>query len=39
MFIRENGKREKGWRDAPFYWPLLVVQKNVRPAVYGKSAE
>ncbi len=39
MFIRENGKEEKGWRGTPFYWPVLLVQENVRPAIYGISAE
>ncbi len=40
MLIRENGaSSEKGWRDTPFYWPVLLVQKNVRPAVYGRSGE
>ena len=39
MFIRENGKAQNGWRDAPFYWPVLFVQKNVRSAVYGKASE
>lgn len=35
MLIRENGGSNQGWRDAPFYWPVLIIQKNVRPAVYG----
>ena len=39
MLIRENGAKEKGWRDAPFYWPVLLVQQNVRPAVYGNSGK
>ena len=37
MFIRENGAEDKGWRGTPFYWPVLVVQQNVRSAVYGNS--
>lgn len=37
MLIRENGAEEKGWRGTPFYWPVLLVQKNVRSAVYGSS--
>lgn len=35
MFIRQNGAADNGWRDAPFYWPVLLVQQNVRSAVYG----
>ena len=34
MLIKQNGKAELGWKDAPFYWPVLVVQKNIKPAVY-----
>lgn len=37
MFIRENGAVEKGWRGTPFYWPVLLVQQNVRTAIYGKK--
>ena len=39
MLIRENGTEEKGWRGTPFYWPVLLVQENVRSAVYGNSGE
>lgn len=35
MLIREDGSKEKHWRGSPFYWPVLLVQKNVRTAVYG----
>ena len=38
MLIRENGAADKGWRGTPFYWPVLLVQENVRSAVYGNSA-
>ena len=34
MLIKQNGKSELGWRDAEFYWPVLVVQQNVKAAVY-----
>jgi hypothetical protein len=37
MLIKEKGDASKGWRDAPFYWPVLLVQKNVRSAVYGNA--
>ena len=39
MLIKENGAASKGWRDAPFYWPVLLVQKNVRAAVYGNEGK
>ena len=37
MFIKENGKQTDGWRDAPFYWPVLVLQQNLRTAFYTSS--
>ena len=37
MFIRENGSVENGWRGTPFYWPVLLVQQNVRSAIYGRT--
>ena len=37
MLIKEKGEKTNGWRDSPFYWPVLVVQKNVRSAVYGNA--
>ncbi len=37
MFFRENGKSSDGWRDAPFYWPVLVLQQNLKTAFYTSS--
>lgn len=34
MLIKQNGKVELGWKDAQFYWPVLVVQQNIKPSVY-----
>lgn len=41
MFIRQNGKKEInqygdniGWNDAPFYWPVLLTQKELTPVMY-----
>jgi len=39
MLIRENGSADKGWRGTPFYWPILVVQRNVRSAIYGNAGD
>lgn len=39
-FIKESGKRNVvngeniGWNDAPFYWPVLLTQKDIKLAVY-----
>jgi hypothetical protein len=37
MFIKENGQKTNGWRDAPFYWPVLVLQQNLSSAFYTSS--
>ncbi len=34
MLMKQNGSKEKGWRDSPFYWPVLVIQKNIDTSVY-----
>lgn len=34
MLMKQNGLKENGWRDAEFYWPVLVTPQNVDTAVY-----
>lgn len=34
MLMRQNGLEENGWRNAEFYWPVLVVPQNIGTAVY-----
>lgn len=41
MFLRENGAKKMkgdvnvGWNDAPFYWPVLVTQKELDPVMFS----
>lgn len=43
MFFKENGAKAKdpvtgieiGWNNAPFYWPVLLVQKELNPVMYA----
>ena len=35
MLLRQNGKKEDGWRDTPFYWPVLVVPQKVKKVMYA----
>lgn len=42
MFLQENGDVIKdengeniGWNGAPFYWPVLMTQKNIAPVMYA----
>lgn len=37
MFIKEPGRKDQGWHDAPFYWPVLMTQQNLQSAIYNKS--
>lgn len=35
MLMRQEGKEELGWKGAAFYWPVLVVQKNIGAMIYS----
>jgi hypothetical protein len=35
MLIKQNGAEEKGWRGVPFYWPVIMVQENVRISIFA----
>lgn len=37
MLFRQNGLEEQGWRGAPFYWPVLVAQKNIKVSVFASD--
>jgi hypothetical protein len=37
MLFRQNGAEEKGWRGAPFYWPLLVASGKVPTTIYANE--
>ena len=34
MLLKQNGLKSSEWRDAPFYWPVLVLPKNIPNYVY-----
>ncbi|MGY0619876.1 Z1 domain-containing protein [Lysobacter sp. A378] len=35
FLLRQNGAASKGWRDTPFYWPVVRAQKNTPTAIYA----
>lgn len=37
MLMKQIGTEELGWRGAEFYWPVIVVQKNIDTAVYASE--
>lgn len=36
LLMRQNGYKNDGWRDAPFYWPSLRLPDNIQPCIYCK---
>ncbi|MCA0972044.1 Z1 domain-containing protein [Halobacillus litoralis] len=37
ILLRQEGKKEHGWRGTPFYWPVLVAQRHTTPTVFAKK--
>lgn len=37
MLFRQNGTATKGWRDTPFWWPVLFPPLKSAPAVFANS--
>jgi len=35
ILIRQNGSEEQQWRGAPFYWPVIMAQQNVRTSIFA----
>jgi hypothetical protein len=34
MLLGQNGDEANGWRNAPFYWPVFVVQQKVNAGIF-----
>ena len=34
MLLKQRGEESSGWKNAPFYWPVLVMPKNMLNYVY-----
>jgi hypothetical protein len=39
FLLKQNGSKEKGWRDTPFYWPVLRLQENLPTTIYASSID
>lgn len=37
ILTRQNGGKDFGWSGTPFWWPVLVVPKNVKPTIYAEE--
>lgn len=34
ILLRQNGTEEQGWRNAPFYWPTLMMPENMDAGIF-----
>lgn len=34
ILIRQNGSASQGWRNTPFYWPVLVMPQNLKSGIF-----
>lgn len=37
MLFRQEGRSEEGWRDTPFWWPVLFAPAKARPSVFAST--
>ncbi len=35
--FRQNGAKVKGWRDCPFWWPVIYMPQNMRTVVFAND--
>ena len=35
FLLRQNGKKEKGWNDTPFYWPVIRAQSYAKTSIFA----
>ncbi|EHU1558650.1 Z1 domain-containing protein [Acinetobacter baumannii] len=35
FLLRQNGTKDQGWNDTPFYWPVIRAQANTRTAIFA----
>jgi hypothetical protein len=37
MLFRQSGEKDKGWRDCPFWWPVLYMPKEMKTVVFSRE--
>lgn len=37
MLLRQNGAKEDGWRDAEFWWPVLMTPQNTEVTIFAEE--
>jgi hypothetical protein len=38
FLLRQDGNKSGGWRDTPFYWPIVRAQANTPPVIYTSES-
>jgi hypothetical protein len=38
MLIKQDGNEAQGWKNAPFFWPVFMPQKNVNAGIFTINA-
>lgn len=34
FLLRQDGEKDKGWNETPFYWPVIRAQTNIGTTIY-----
>ncbi len=37
MLFRQNGNKDDGWRDMPFWWPVLMSPQNTEVTIFAEE--
>ena len=37
ILLRQEGLKEQGWRDSPFWWPVMVAPKRMRAVIFASE--
>lgn len=37
MLFRQKGNKDDGWRDTPFWWPVLMAPQNTEATVFAED--
>jgi hypothetical protein len=37
MLLRQNGYQAQGWRDSPFWWPILVAPQKTKVVIFASE--
>lgn len=37
ILLRQEGLKEQDWMDSPFWWPVMVAPKKMRPVIFASK--